>query len=183
MMFGEDPLPPLTAWQIAGLTHETAVKMPTPAGAALEDHVVPALVVPMMTGLLKMPKPTAVQLDDVLHEMPLRPATSVGSACDVHAYPSLAEEKTESVPTTKQSMTVGHDTELRRLVPGGGVSSLHVEPPSLVLMIVDPDPRLPVLPTATQSSAAEQEIPVRSTALLGEVWFDQVEPSSVELTT
>jgi hypothetical protein len=34
MIFGGDPLPPLAAWQIAELTHETAVKMPTPAGAA-----------------------------------------------------------------------------------------------------------------------------------------------------
>jgi hypothetical protein len=43
-------------------------------------------------------------------------------------------------------------------------------------MIVDPAPRLPVLPTAMQSGAAEQEIPVRSTALVGGVWSDHVEP-------
>ena len=34
----------------------------------------------------------------------------------------------------------------------------------------------PVLPTAMQSSGAEQEIPVRSTALAGGAWSDQVDP-------
>jgi hypothetical protein len=42
---------------------------------------------------------------------------------------------------------------------------------------------LPVLPTATQSSAAEHEIPVRSTALLGGLWRDQVELLLEVLTT
>jgi hypothetical protein len=50
-------------------------------------------------------------------------------------------------------------------------------------MRVEPAPRLPVLPTATQSSAAEHEIPVRSTALLGGLWRDQVEPLLEVLTT
>ena len=45
--------------------HETLVKMPTEAGTVSEDQVVPALTVPMMTGLPKMPNPTAVQSDDV----------------------------------------------------------------------------------------------------------------------
>jgi len=36
-------------------------------------------------------------------------------------------------------------------------------------MIVEPDPLLPVLPTAMQFSAAEQEIPVTSTASDGGV--------------
>jgi len=34
-------------------------------------------------------------------------------------------------------------------------------------MIVDPAPLLPLLPTAMQSLGAEQEMPVRSTALGG----------------
>jgi hypothetical protein len=43
-------------------------------------------------------------------------------------------------------------------------------------MMVEPAPMLPVLPTATQSLASEQEIPVRSTAFAGGLWSDQVEP-------
>ena len=79
-------------------------------------------------------------------------------------------------PTAKQSAVLGHDTEFNRLVPAGGVCAVQDRPPVVVLMIVDPAPRLPVFPTATQSSAAEQEIPVRSTALAGGVWSDHVEP-------
>ena len=63
-----------------------------------------------------------------------------------------------------------------RLVPGGGLCAVHDTPPVVVFMMVDPAPRLPVLPTATQSSAAEQEIPVTSTALGGGVWRDQFSP-------
>lgn len=157
--------------------------MPTPVGTVSVIHVAPALVVPIMTGLLKTPKPTAVQSDVVAHEIPLSPTTLEGIACGLHVRPSLTEKKTELTPTTKQSTTVGHDTEFSRLVPAGGTSSFHDVPPFEVLMIVDPDPRLPVLPTATQSSAAEQETPVRSTALLGAVWSVQVEPLSEEPTT
>jgi len=150
--------------------------MPTPDGTGSEVQVVPALTVPMMTGLPNMPKPTAVQSEADAHEMPSRPATSDGIACGFHAYPSLTEERTESTPTAKQSAVLGHDAELKRLVPGGGVLAVHDRPPVVVLMTVEPAPRLPVLPTATQSSAAEQEIPVRSTAFAGGLWRDQVEP-------
>jgi len=150
--------------------------MPTPVGTVWLDHVTPALTVPMMTGLPKMPKPTAVQSDGVPQEMPLRPATSDGMVWGLQAYPALTEAKTEFTPTAKQSAVVGQATELRRLVPGGGVWAVHRVPPVVVLMMVEPAPRLPVVPTATQTSAAEQEIPVRSTALLGGLWRDHVEP-------
>ena len=49
-------------------------------------------------------------------------------------------------------------------------------PPVVVPMIVEPAPRLPLLPTATQSLGSEQEILVTSTALAGGLWSDQVEP-------
>ena len=95
--------------------------MPTPEGTGSEVQVAPALIVPMMTGLPKMPNPTAVQFDVVTHEMPLRPATLAGIVCGLHAYPSLSEASTVLTPTAKQSAVLGHDTELRRLVPDGGV--------------------------------------------------------------
>ena len=49
-------------------------------------------------------------------------------------------------------------------------------------MIVDPAPILPVFPTAMQFAVVEQETPVRSTALLGGVWSDQVDPLFEVLT-
>ena len=150
--------------------------MPTPEGTGSEVQVVPASVVPMMTGLPKMPNPTAMQSDVVAHEMALRPATSEGIDCGLHAYPALTEARTEFTPTAKQSTVLGHEAELNRLVPGGGVCAVHDRPPVVVPMMVEPAPRLPVLPTATQSSESEQEIPVRSTALRGGFWSDQVEP-------
>ena len=150
--------------------------MPTPAGTDSDVQVAPAFTVPMMTGLPKRPNPTAVQSEVVAHEMALRPLTSEGIACAVQAYPSLTEARTELTPTAKQSAVLGHETELKRLVPGGGVCAVQDSPPVVVPMIVDPAPRLPVLPTAMQSAAAEQEIPVRSTALVGGVWSDHVEP-------
>lgn len=79
-------------------------------------------------------------------------------------------------PAAKQSAVVGHDTELKRLVPAGGVWADHDRPPVVVPMIVDPAPILPVLPTAMQFVEDEQEIPVRSTALAGGLWSDQEEP-------
>src|ERR1700735_1361457 len=106
----------LTAWQIAGLVHDTLVKMPTEVGTVSEDHVLPALTVPMMTGLPKMPKPTAVQSDVVMQEMLFSPATSEGIVCGLQAWPALNEARTESSPTAKQSAVDGHDVELKRLV-------------------------------------------------------------------
>jgi hypothetical protein len=123
----------------------------------------------MMTGLPKMPNPTAVQFDVVTHEMPLRPATLAGIVCGLHAYPSLSEASTVLTPAAKQSNLLGHETELSRPVPFGGVCVDHDSPPVVVAMIVEPDPLLPVLPTAMQSSAVEQEILVRSTAADGGV--------------
>ena len=159
----------LTAWQIAGLVHDTLVKTPTEVGTVSEDHVLPALTVPMMTGLPKMPKPTAVQSDVVMQEMLFSPATSEGVVCGFQAWPALTDAKTESMPTPKQSAVDGQDTERMSLVPEGGDCAAHATPPDEVFMIVELAPTLPVLPTATQSSIEEQEIPVSSTALLGAV--------------
>ena len=114
----------LTAWQIAGVAHETAVSAPTEEGTVSEDQVVPALTVPMMTGLPKMPKPTAVQSDDETQEMPFRPATPEGSDCGLQARPALTDARTELTPTAKQSAVVGHEAALRRLVPGGGLCAV-----------------------------------------------------------
>ena len=80
MMLGEELPKSLTARHVVALTHETAVRMPTPAGTDSEVHVAPASTVPMTTGLPKMPNPTAVQSDFVAHEMPLRPSTLEGIA-------------------------------------------------------------------------------------------------------
>ncbi len=162
---------------------ETAVRIPTPVGTGSAVQEAPALTVPMMTGLPKMPNPTAVQSDVVAHETPLSPSTSGGMACWLHAYPSLTEDNTVFHPTAKQFAVDGHDAELRRLVPAGGVRAAHERPPVVVVMMVDPAPMLPLLPTATQSAGAEQEIPVTSTALLGGLWSDQVEPLLDVLTT
>ena len=46
-----------------------------------------------------------------------------------------------------------------------GNCCVQLNPPLTVLMIVEPAAALPVFPTATQSSAVEHEMPVRSTAL------------------
>ena len=165
------------------LVQETAVRIPTPVGTGSAVQEAPALTVPMMTGLPKMPNPTAVQSDVVAHETPLSPSTSGGMACWLHAYPSLTEDNTVFHPTAKQFAVDGHDAELRRLVPAGGVRAVHDRPPVVVVMMVDPAPMLPLLPTATQSAGAEQEIPVTSTALLGGLWSDQVEPLLDVLTT
>jgi len=43
-------------------------------------------------------------------------------------------------------------------------------------MMVDPAPVLPLFPTAMQSTAVVHEMPVRSTALGGGLWSDQVVP-------
>jgi hypothetical protein len=169
MMLGAKFSTSLTAWQMTGVAHETAVSAPTEGGTVSEDHVVPALTVPMMTGLPNMPKPTAVQSDDETQEMPFRPATPEGSDCELQARPALTDARTELTPTAKQSEVVGHDTEFKPLVPAGGDWAVHESPPVEVLMMVDPAPKLPVLPTATHSSGAEQEIPVSSTALRGAV--------------
>ena len=77
------------------LTHETAVKTPTPAGTVSDVQVSPPSVVPMADGLPKMPNPTAVQSEVVAHEIPFRPLTSVGIDSGFHAYPALTEARTE----------------------------------------------------------------------------------------
>ena len=94
----------------------------------------------------------------------------------------MTEASTEFTPAAKQSTVVGHDAELKRLVPGGGVCAAHDRPAVVVPMIVDPAPILPVLPTAMQSTALEQDTPVRSTALLAGLWRVQVEPLLEVLT-
>src|SRR5277367_24979 len=125
---------------MAALLHETAVSTPTPDGTVSVAQVAPALTVPMITGLPKMPNPTAVQSELVGQEIALRPLTSGGIDCAVHAYPSLTESRTEFSPTAKQSAVLGHETEFKRLVPGGGVRDAQDNPPVVVAMIVDPAP-------------------------------------------
>jgi hypothetical protein len=53
----------------------------------------------------------------------------------------------------------------------------------MVLMMVEPVPVLPLLPTATQSSNEEHEMPVTSTALDGGFWDVQRAPSLFVCTT
>jgi hypothetical protein len=70
-------------------------------------------------------------------------------------------------PAAKQTAVVGHEAERRRLVPVGGFSFVQERPPEIVVMIVEPAPVLPLLPTATQSRSVEHEMPVISTAFEG----------------
>jgi hypothetical protein len=176
MMLGEAEPKSLTAWQIEPLTHETAVKAPTPDGMVPGVQVRPPSVVLTATGLPKMPNPTAVQALVVAHEIPFKPLTWAGMTTDLHAYPALTEVTTELSPAAKQFAVLGHDTAFKRLVPGGGFCVAHDKPPVVVPMMVDPAPRLPLFPTATQSTEVAHEIPVRSTALGGGCSCDQVVP-------
>ena len=61
-------------------------------------------------------------------------------------------------------------------MPLGGIWAVHDNPPVVVATIVEPAASLPVLPTATQSSVAEHEMLVRSTAFAGGAWDVQVDP-------
>jgi hypothetical protein len=79
-------------------------------------------------------------------------------------------------PAAKQTAVVGHDAERRRPVPAGGGSSVQERPPEIVLMMVEPAPVLPLLPTATQSSRREHEMSVTSTASDGGDWAVQLVP-------
>jgi hypothetical protein len=80
-------------------------------------------------------------------------------------------------PAAKQTAVVGHEAERRRLVPAGGVSFVQERPPEIVLMMVEPAPVLPLLPTATQFSKVEHEMPAVSTSLDGGVRDVHVLPS------
>ena len=72
------------------------------------------------------------------------------------------------IPTAKHSTVLGHETELSWPVPAVGSAAVQLTAhPVVVPMMVDPAPMFPLFPTAMQSSAAEHEIPVRSTALDG----------------
>lgn len=87
--------------------------------------------------------------------------------CELHAYPASEEKSAVFTPTAKQIAVVGQETDEIRLVPAGGTWFVQDSPPDDVLMIVDPAPLFPVLPTATQSSRLEHEIPVVSISLDG----------------
>ena len=88
--------------------------------------------------------------------------------CEFHAYPASEEKSAVFTPAAKQVVVVGQETDETRLVPEGGTSFVQESPPDDVLIIVVPAPPLfPLLPTATQSSRLEHEIPVTSTALEG----------------
>jgi len=158
------------------LTHETAVKMPTPAGTVSAVHVPPPFAVPIATGPPKMPNPTAVQSELVAHEIPFSPLTWVGMTSGFHAYPAFNETWTELIPTAKQLALLGHEIAFNPLAPGGGFWTTHDTPPVVVPIMVDPAPVLPLLPTAMQSTAVAHEMPVRSMAFDGVAWDDQVEP-------
>jgi hypothetical protein len=175
-MLGADVPTSLTAWQSRELAQETAVKTPTPEGTVSAAQLPPALTVVMMTGLPNMPNPTAVQSAEVAHEIALRPLTSAGIGSGVQEYPSFTEPRRELTPTAKQTVVVGQEAEFSCAVPDGGACEIHDNPPVVVSMIVEPAPEFPVFPTATQSSAEEQEIPASSTAFAGGLWDDQVEP-------
>ena len=56
-------------------------------------------------------------------------------------------------------------------------ASVQERPPEIVLMMVEPVPELPLLPTATQSSRVEHEMPLTSTALEGGIWEAHDPPS------
>jgi hypothetical protein len=56
---------------------------------------------------------------------------------------------------------LGHEADVSWLTPVGGLTAVQVNPPSVVIMIVEPDPAFPLFPMAAQSSVAEQETPVR----------------------
>jgi hypothetical protein len=183
MILGDDVPKSLTARQTEKLAQDIAVRMPTPAGTVSTLQLAPASTVPMMTELPKAPKPTAVQTEVVGHDMAVRPLTSAGTDWVVQAYPRFTEDRTELTPTAKQTAVVGHEIEFSGPVPDGSDSEAQDSPPLVVLMIVDPAPWLPVLPTAMQSSAPEQEIPVRSTAFAGALCDDQVEPAFEVPTT
>ena len=86
----------------------------------------------------------------------------------------MTDFRIEPTPAAKHVAVVGQDTPPMRPVPEGGDCALQDRPPVVVLMMVDPAPRLPLFPTATQAPGAEQEIPVTSTAFAGAVWVDHV---------
>jgi hypothetical protein len=111
--------------------------------------------------LPKFPKPTAMQVVALTQEMPFRPLTVLGMTSALHEKPELRELTTPSTPTAKQVAVVGHETELSLLKPAGGISFVQVLPASVVAIIVDPAPMLPLLPTAMQSNDDEHEIPAR----------------------
>ena len=154
MMLGDAEPKSLTAWQIEALTHETAVKTPTPDGTVPGVQVRPPSVVLMATGLPKMPNPTAVQTAGRRTRDPVQ-AADLGweLSAGPHAYPALTEVRTESTPAAKQSAVLGHETAFRWLVPDGGFCAAQDNPPVVVPMMVDPAPMLPLFPTAMQSTA------------------------------
>lgn len=158
------------------LGHDTPVSVPTPDGTDSAAHRVPPSVVPTITPVPKSPNPTAVHTDVEAQEIASRPIAADGDCCWVQACPALSEAKIPPTPTAKQSALLGHETPFSGPDPLGGLDAVHCTPPVVVLMIVEPAPVLPVLPTATQARALEHEIPVRSTAFGGAVCEDQVDP-------
>jgi hypothetical protein len=135
----------------------------------------------MIIGAPKMPKPTAVQLEDVGQETPLSPATAGGVDWRLQVRPALTLERFESHPATLHAPVIGHAAEVSWPMPLGEVAAAQFDPPSSVVVIVEPDPDVPLLPTATQSLAVEHETPVRSTADPGREAADQVAPLSVDV--
>ncbi len=176
MMLGLPLKISLTAWHVDEVVHEIPVSEPTPGGVLSVTQCWPPSVVRIMIGPAKLPNPTAKQSTTDGHEIPVRPLTSEGTGREVQENPWFVDARIESTPTAKQSSEDGHETELIWFVPWGGVWELQEDPEFVVVMIVDPAPRLPLSPTATQSIEFEQEIASRSTALGGATCDDQFDP-------
>jgi hypothetical protein len=101
----------------------------------------------------------------------------------LHENPALEENNTVFTPAAKQTAVVAQEVERSRLVPAGRASFVQETPPEIVVMMVEPEPVLPLFPTATQSLPLEHEIPVMFTASLGADPGSQVLPlSDVRIT-
>jgi hypothetical protein len=114
-----------------------------------------------------MPNPTAVHAVGETHEMLVRPLTLAGIDWLLQVRPRSDVCRRASVPAPKQSAVFGQETELSGPIPGGCGWEDHDKPPVVVVIIVDPALARPLLPTAMQSFALEQEMPVTSTAFEG----------------
>lgn len=81
------PNPPPTATQLETEAHETADRLPMPAGSVCVVQVVPLSVVPTMTAVPFDNVPTASHTEAVGQETPESPLTPVGAAWAAHVAP------------------------------------------------------------------------------------------------
>jgi hypothetical protein len=99
-----------------------------------------------------MPNPTAKQSVGVGQEIPFKPLTTSGRFSVLQAKPALSETTRLLVPAAKQTAVLVQATDLNAPVPIGGDLFDQESPPLVVVMIVEPAPLFPVLPTALQST-------------------------------